>query len=386
MADDGGARNGYREVASVLQGRVEGGEFAPGSYLPTERKLQEDYGVSRTTVRRALASLIDAGWAEALPGRGVVAARGFRRATSGKVAVIDNDSYVANVLHARMREGLQALGLEPVNLGRGAGYSMEDALRKTAEDEFMAALVWSYEGFPNAELVASVNRQLPIVALDHRLEGAECDLVTFDYERAAYDATSHLIAQGSRRIGVVGMLDMLEITHARFRGYLRAMFAHGIQPEPRDFLFVATSGHNRADPSVLESRLRSGDRPDGMLVMQDGYVAATVAAALRSGLALPGDLRIATLGDDYDVRVDGLRTTAVAFDWDGFVREALGLLQNRMANLHGPPLTRRAGYRLVVRGLSGAPPSGWTEPEEEERLVPRPERRFTTRWNAQDDA
>ena len=343
------ARNGYRSVAAELQRRIESGEFTLGSYLPTERELQEEHGVSRTTVRRALASLVETGWAEALPGRGVVAARGFRRVASGLIALIDNDTPVSRMLHSRMRDGLVALGLEPVLLGEGAGYSMEDALRKAAADRFAAAFVWSYEGFPDADLVARVARQLPIVALDHKLEGAECDLVTFDYEGAAYEATTHLVRQGCRRIGVVGMLDMLEITHARFRGYLRAMFAHGLQPEPRDFFFVATSGRNVADPRVIEPRLQSPDRPEGLLVLQDSYLEDVVGVALRAGLMPFRDLNLVVLGDDYDVTFDGRGVSAVTFDWDEFARSAFALLENRLENLHGPPRTSQVSHRLIVR-------------------------------------
>lgn len=382
-------RTGYRTITTYLKDRIEGGEFPAGTYLPTERELQDVYQVSRTTVRRALASLVDTGWAEALPGRGVVAARGFRRATSGQVAVIDSDSHVSKLLHVRMHSGLQALGLEPVQLGEKAGYAMEDALRKTMSEEFSAALIWSYEGFPDVNLVAQVNRRLPVVALDHRIDGADCDLVTFDYEQAAYDATAHLALQGCRRIGIVGMLDMLEVTHYRLRGYLRAMFAHGLQPEPRDFIFVATSGHNHADVSVLEHRLRSGDRPDGIFVMQDSFAEDTIAAALRAGLNPPYDLRFTTLGADFDISVDGFGLTAVALDWESFGAETIALLERRMENLQGPPLTRLARHHLVVRGLCGAPPEQWTKGPHgemnplEELAVASPQVQFTSRWGVQ---
>lgn len=377
--------NGYRAITASLRGRIEAGEIPAGSYLPTERELQDAYGASRTTVRRALASLVETGWAEALPGRGVVAARGYRRGTTRRVACIDNDSYVARMLRIRLAERLRELELELVALGRDQG--MESALQSTLDEGYAAAFVWTYEGFPNRELVTHVNRQLPIIALDHRLEGADGDLVSFDYERAAFDATEHLVRQGARRIGVVGMMDMLEINHQRFRGYLRAMFAHGLQPQPRDFVFFATSGHDAPDVSLLEARLRSGDRPDALFVMQDSFAAETVAAALRAGLFLPHDLKLATLGDDFDVSVDDLAMTAIAFDWERLAEEAFTLLRQRLENLHRPSQTRLVPHHLIVRGLCGAPGSEWTPEVEMVRgfradgTAARAETSFKSRWN-----
>lgn len=351
---------GYREIAAGLRGRIEAGEISPGAYLPTERSLQDAHRASRTTVRRALALLVETGWAENLPGRGVVAARGYRRGALRRVACVDSDSYVARMLRVRLAERLASLGFELIPLGASVGQGMEPAFRQALDEGFAAVLVWAYEGFPDPELVGRLNRQLPIVALDHRLEGADCDLVSFDYERAAFEATEHLIRQGARRIGVVGMLDMLEITHQRFRGYLRAMFAHGLQPLPRDFVFFATSGHDEPDLSLLEARLCSQDRPDGFFVMQDTFAAAMVEVALRAGLGLPDDLRLAMLGDEVEVSVDERGMTAVAFDWDRLAEDAFELLRDRLDRLHRPSQVRLSPHHLIVRGLCGAASSEWT--------------------------
>lgn len=47
----------YVDVAQLLLGRLERGEYQPGARLPAERQLAEDLGVSRPTVREALAAL-----------------------------------------------------------------------------------------------------------------------------------------------------------------------------------------------------------------------------------------------------------------------------------------------------------------------------------------
>jgi len=44
----------YRRIAVDIRGRIESGEYAPGSQLPTEQVLRDQYQASRKTVREAL--------------------------------------------------------------------------------------------------------------------------------------------------------------------------------------------------------------------------------------------------------------------------------------------------------------------------------------------
>ncbi|GFH34319.1 GntR family transcriptional regulator [Streptomyces pacificus] len=61
----------YMEVADDLRRRIGEGEFPPGSKLPPERKLVEQYSRSPGTIRQALAVLREEGITESRVGSGV---------------------------------------------------------------------------------------------------------------------------------------------------------------------------------------------------------------------------------------------------------------------------------------------------------------------------
>jgi GntR family transcriptional regulator len=60
----------YRQIADLLRAEIGRGDRAPGSQLPSETALIARYGVSRVTVRRALAVLVNDGLVLVAQGRG----------------------------------------------------------------------------------------------------------------------------------------------------------------------------------------------------------------------------------------------------------------------------------------------------------------------------
>ncbi|MFJ4409234.1 MULTISPECIES: GntR family transcriptional regulator [unclassified Streptomyces] len=51
----------YHQIADALRAQIDAGELEPGAKLPTEAELRADYGVSRETVRKAVAILVNEG-------------------------------------------------------------------------------------------------------------------------------------------------------------------------------------------------------------------------------------------------------------------------------------------------------------------------------------
>jgi len=61
----------YQQIADKLSAMIGAGDFPPGSYLPPERELAEQFGVSRTSVREALIALEVSGLVSVRVGDGV---------------------------------------------------------------------------------------------------------------------------------------------------------------------------------------------------------------------------------------------------------------------------------------------------------------------------
>ena len=102
-------------VVAALRGKVMAGEFAPGQKLPTESQLTETFGVSRTVVREAIATLAADGLVEAKQGAGVFVierpAQAFVSISAEHGTTISN---ALNVLEVRMGIEIESAGLAAI--------------------------------------------------------------------------------------------------------------------------------------------------------------------------------------------------------------------------------------------------------------------------------
>src|SRR6185503_19643804 len=57
MIDPSADRAVFRQLADLLRDQIESGELGPGEPLPSELRLAQEHGISRTTVRQAIGQL-----------------------------------------------------------------------------------------------------------------------------------------------------------------------------------------------------------------------------------------------------------------------------------------------------------------------------------------
>ena len=60
----------YRQLAQIITGRIESGEYPRDSRLPSESEFMEEFELGRSTVRRTMAYLREQGLVETVPTRG----------------------------------------------------------------------------------------------------------------------------------------------------------------------------------------------------------------------------------------------------------------------------------------------------------------------------
>jgi GntR family transcriptional repressor for pyruvate dehydrogenase complex len=102
----------FESVAQTLRSQILAADFAVGEKLPTESRMTEIFGVSRTVVREALAVLAAEGLVEPRHGAGVFVLDNPTRKISAITADMGNRiSQAVNVLEVRMGIEIESAGL-----------------------------------------------------------------------------------------------------------------------------------------------------------------------------------------------------------------------------------------------------------------------------------
>ncbi|NUP20787.1 MAG: GntR family transcriptional regulator [Streptomyces sp.] len=68
--DHEGPLTPYRQLAEILKARISRGDWAEGRPIASETRLVQEYGLARSTVRRAIAVLVEDGTVWTVQGRG----------------------------------------------------------------------------------------------------------------------------------------------------------------------------------------------------------------------------------------------------------------------------------------------------------------------------
>lgn len=94
----------YYQIKELFKERIEGGKLEPHQRLPSERELEERYGISRMTARRALTELESEGYAYREQGKG-----SFVEEPKLRQALLELTGFTRDMEKRRMSSGAQVL-------------------------------------------------------------------------------------------------------------------------------------------------------------------------------------------------------------------------------------------------------------------------------------
>jgi LacI family transcriptional regulator len=141
-----------------------------------------------------------------------------------------------------------------------------------------------------------VEKGIPIVLFDRvRLDFPAVKIV-LDNFRAAYDATTHLIQQGCKRIVHITGKQSSSIYVERLMGYKKALEVHKIRYRPNLVLMRGVDAE--AAPFLTQDILSLSPLPDGIFAVNDLCAALCMKLLKQAGINIPGDIAIVGFNND----------------------------------------------------------------------------------------
>ena len=212
----------YREVLDILRQEITDGQYR--DRFPAEKDLQTRFGVSATTVKTALAVLVQEQRIVRIPGRGTFVCD-LDKALDG-----DRSEAIAKVVEPRSRGTIGIIlptlrgvifthvlfnilqqsaeyGWNPIIALSGSDKGRErELIREYRQTGIDGLLVWPAEGEQyNEELVQLYLSGFPIVLIDRWLPGFDMPCVRSDHRQGARMAAQHLRSLGHQCIALISL-------------------------------------------------------------------------------------------------------------------------------------------------------------------------------------
>jgi DNA-binding LacI/PurR family transcriptional regulator len=202
-----------------------------------------------------------------------------------------------------------------------------------------------------------VNRNVPIVLAEFKLEDPKASTILLDYSTGIHAAVDHLAALGHKKIGFLAGPHKLHSAITRENDFRAALKAAGLTLQ-KDWIIECD--HTLKGGLAGFGQLQAlGKRPTAVVCSNDMTAIGVLRAAYMAGLRVPQDLSVIGL-DDIDFAEFTLPPlTTICLSRADLARAAFEALRQQAEDPGGPNLKREflVSTSLVVRGSTSAPPA-----------------------------
>ena len=196
-----------------------------------------------------------------------------------------------------------------------------------------------------------IDAGLPLVSYDRICTGVNVSRVVVDDYMGAFNAVTHLIETGCRRIAFYGSAMNLEISKNRFNGYKDALLKHGIAFDPE----LTHICDNRDDAEALTPSVLSRETPpDAFFAVNDDTAIGILYTAKRLGFKVPDDISICGFTNGQRAVACDPMLTTVEQRGVKVGEEAVDILIGQVEGTlpTDKPIRRVVRTRLVIRGTT----------------------------------
>jgi LacI family transcriptional regulator len=258
------------------------------------RGLQDHPAISKKTKKKIFDMVEELGY------RSNHFARNLRQQQTNTIGVIVhelNSNFITSVL----------AGIEKVTTESGydliIAHSSESAIKEAANaknlfhkrvDGLIASLASDTSDLDHYKPFAE--KGIPVIFFDRVEQDGNNSVVIIDNAKCGYQATTHLLEQGCKRIAIITSSLKRNVYAQRFKGYQDALFDYGIPLEEK-LLVIKDLSEQAGIESALEV-MQMNPKPDGIFITNDFVAAVCMRTLKEHGIRIPEDMAIVGFNND----------------------------------------------------------------------------------------
>ena len=292
----------YQQIYDTLKSEILDESLRSGDLIPPENQIAQQYGVNRSTVRKALQMLVNDGLVEKKPGKGSIvlnrdaAKRSPSPSPAAASASYRNIGFLLPSGNAITQPFYSTLFFVLEREFKRFNFSLiystfneQDDLLKTIADYNLSGIVFVSNTSPD-QIGSALKCGIPctlVNSYDSRIPSILSDNLT-----GAYLAGKYLLECGHRDVLILSGVRSYVCSAERITGFRRAFAEAGISI-PDSSILPADSWEQESGQNAIKSYLSScKSLPTAIFGLNDRLAFGAMQAARQCGLDVPEDISI----------------------------------------------------------------------------------------------
>lgn len=300
----------YQVIIEDIKSKILSGDYSIGEQIPTESVMQETYGVSRHTVRKAILELSNEGFLRSEKGSGTYVSNQYQSKSSGAsanktIGVIT--TYISDYIFPSIIRGIESR-LNKDNYSLLLASTNNDVEQEKKALEMM--LSYGVDGLiveptksnlynPNISYYLSFKEQdVPFTMINAYYEELDVPFFCLDDVQSSYLATNELISKGHTQIGLIAKMDDLQGKY-RMKGYIKALGEAKLRFQPEHILSFNTETKLDLYANLKEFLTENQDEMTALVCYNDEVGLEVVNVCRQLGISIPDKLSIIGQDNSY---------------------------------------------------------------------------------------
>lgn len=300
----------YQVIIEDIKSKILSGDYSIGEQIPTESVMQETYGVSRHTVRKAILELSNEGFLRSEKGSGTYVSNQYQSKSSGAsanktIGVIT--TYISDYIFPSIIRGIESR-LNKDNYSLLLASTNNDVEQEKKALEMM--LSYGVDGLiveptksnlynPNISYYLSFKEQdVPFTMINAYYEELDVPFFCLDDVQSSYLATNELILKGHTQIGLIAKMDDLQGKY-RMKGYIKALGEAKLRFQPEHILSFNTETKLDLYANLKEFLTENQNEMTALVCYNDEVGLEVVNVCRQLGISIPDKLSIIGQDNSY---------------------------------------------------------------------------------------
>ncbi|MBD7969487.1 GntR family transcriptional regulator [Paenibacillus gallinarum] len=323
----------YQFIIDDIKSNILSGVYNVGEQIPTESALQEQYQVSRQTVRKAILELSNEGFLRSEKGSGTYVSNQYRSKSNGNtnnkiIGVIT--TYISDYIFPSIIRGIEGR-LNEDNYSLLLASTNNDVAQEKKALEMM--LSYGVDGLiveptksnlynPNIAYYLTFKEQdVPFIMINAYYEELEVPFFCLDDVQSSYLATKELISRGHKKIGIISKMDDLQGKY-RMKGYIKALGEAKLRFQPEQVLSFDTESKQNLSVNIKNFLIENRDVLTAIVCYNDEVGLEVVNVCRQLDISIPDELSIIGQDNSYIAKNANIKLTTLTHPQEQMGRDA----------------------------------------------------------------